>query len=241
MGRKEDLLLLPGFLCDQAAWQAEIETLADIAQSICMDWGSADSIPAMAELVLRTAPERFSIAGHSMGGRVALEVYRLAPSRVQRLALLNTGAAARPAGPVGAEEERRRRELLGVARSAGMRAMALQWIPGMIAPDRKTDSALVEAIVRMFERKTPDIFEAQMNALLGRPDATGVLGQIRCPALLLSGEQDSWSPPARHAEMAASIPGSQLAVIPASGHMSIMERPSDVARAMREWLHAGTS
>ena len=72
--------------------------LADIADCTCADWGRLDSIVAMAESVLRTAPEQFALAGHSMGGRIAFQVYRLAPKRVTRIALLNTGADARPAG-----------------------------------------------------------------------------------------------------------------------------------------------
>jgi pimeloyl-ACP methyl ester carboxylesterase len=185
----------------------------------------------MAELVLQTAPERFAMAGHSMGGRVAFQVYRMAPHRVTRIALLNTAV-----GPAGEEEEPKRRALVNVAKTKGMRAMAMQWLPPMMHPNRMADTALVEKIVAMIERKTPDIFEAQIRALLGRPNATPVLRQIQCPALFLSGREDGWSPPARHAEMAAAIPGSKLEIIPDSGHMSTMEQPAAVERAMRAWL-----
>ncbi len=232
----QNLVLLPGLLCDQAVWRDQMDALSDLATCTTVDWGKLDSIAAMAELVLSTAPDRFALAGHSMGGRVAFQVYRMAPDRVTRIALLNTAAGARPAGIAGEEEERKRRSLLHVARTGGMRAMAMQWLPPMMHPDRMSDTALVTSIVAMIERKTPDIFEAQIRALLGRPDATPVLRQIRSPALLLSGREDGWSPPARHAEMAAAIPGSKLAVIPDSGHMSTMEQPAAVAGAMREWL-----
>ena len=86
----------------------------------------------MAEAVLRTAPERFSVAGHSMGGRVALEIYRLAPDRVARIALLNTGYLPLAAGAAGEEETRKRGELVALAQSQGMRAMLAQWLPPMI-------------------------------------------------------------------------------------------------------------
>src|SRR5690349_11609011 len=118
--------------------------LAEVAESTCPEWGMLDSIPAMAERVLRTAPPRFSLAGHSMGGRVAFQVYRLAPERVERIALLNTGADPRPDGKAGAREERSRRALLDVARSEGMRAMAMKWLPPMMHPQRMADAALVE-------------------------------------------------------------------------------------------------
>jgi pimeloyl-ACP methyl ester carboxylesterase len=93
----------------------------------------------------------------------------------------------------------------------------------------------------MFARKTPEIFEAQIRALLNRPDAAGILGEIRCPALLLSGHQDSWSPPSRHTEMAAMIPGPPgrpiaVAIVSDCGHMSTIDQPKEVAAALRALL-----
>jgi pimeloyl-ACP methyl ester carboxylesterase len=232
----EPLVLLPGLLCDQAVWQGQIDALSDIAACICPDWGRLDSILAMAERVLRVAPPEFSLAGHSMGGRVAFQVVRLAPQRVKRLALFNTGADPKPAGEAGVQEETKRRALLDLARRQGMGALAMQWLPPMLKPGRMADKPLVDSIVSMLERKTPTIYEMQMLALLGRPDARPVLPNIACPTLLLSGEQDTWSPPARHAEMAAVIPNSRLVIVPDSGHMAPMEQPAAVAAAMRDWL-----
>jgi pimeloyl-ACP methyl ester carboxylesterase len=239
---RQPLLLLPGLVCDQTVWQQQIDELSDIAVCTCADYGSLDSIPAMAEHVLRSAPERFSIAGHSMGGRVALEVYRLAPDRVARIALLNTGFSPLAAGAAGVEETRRRGELVALAKSQGMHAMLQQWLPPMIAPRRINDTVLVNSIIEMMSRKTPEIFAAQVRALLARPDAAPVLDQIRCPALLLTGQEDGWSPPAQHAAMlekmaAAKIAGSQLVIVPDSGHMSMMERPAEVSPALRAWLY----
>jgi pimeloyl-ACP methyl ester carboxylesterase len=190
----------------------------------------------MAEAVLRIAPDRFSIAGHSMGGRVALEVYRLAPNRVVRIALLNTGYLPLAAGAAGQEEARKRAELVALAQSQGMRAMLRQWLPPMIDSRRIKDAVLVNEIVEMMSRKTPEIFSAQQRALLARPDASSVLQQIRCPALLLTGREDGWSGPAQHAEMAARICASQLVIVPDSGHMSMLERPAEVSAPLRTWL-----
>ncbi len=225
------LVLLPGLLCDETVWQPQIAGLRDTAECRVADYGALDSIRDMAELVLRDAPERFALAGHSMGGRVALEVYRTAPERVSHLALFDTACTPRVPG-----EEKGRYALLEIARRDGMRAMGMQWLPPMLQPGRMDDAELVETILRMFERKSPAIQEAQITALLNRPDARDVVAGVRCPALLLTGEQDGWSPPAVHRAMSEAIPGSTLAVIPECGHMATMERPEAVTAAMRAWL-----
>jgi len=223
-------------ICDQTVWQRQIDGLSDVAVCTCAGYGSLDSLPAMAEAVLRTAPERFSIAGHSMGGRVALQVYRRAPQRVARIALLNSGYLPLAAGEGGQEETRKRGELVALAQSQGMHAMLRQWLPPMIDSRRSNDTTLVNSIIEMMSRKTPEIFAAQVRALLARPDATPVLEQIHCPALLLTGREDGWSGPAQHAAMSAKIAGSQLAIIPDCGHMSTLERPAEVTAALRAWL-----
>jgi pimeloyl-ACP methyl ester carboxylesterase len=81
-------------------------------------------------------------------------------------------------------------------------------------------------------------FEAQVEALLARPDRTDLLGAVHVPTLVLCGIQDAWSPFARHEEMARRIPGSRLVGVPDCGHMSTMERPDAITAALREWLQA---
>ncbi len=212
--------------------------LADVAACTCQEWSPEHtSLVGMAEATLRDAPERFALAGHSMGGRVAFEVYRAAPERVTHIAVLNTGVAPLAPGAPGEEEERGRRRLLALAREQGIRAMAGEWLKGMIPPHRQDDQRLVEEIIRMFERKNADIFETQMLALLGRPDARPVLPTIHCPALVLTGQDDVWSPPAAHQAMVDAIgPQAQLVLVPRSGHMSTMEQPEAVAAALGVWL-----
>jgi pimeloyl-ACP methyl ester carboxylesterase len=190
----------------------------------------------MAEAIIAQAPARFALAGHSMGGRVALEVIRRVPERVTGLALLDTGHAALPSGEIGDREVAGRLALVEKARRKGMRAMGWEWLQGMVYPSRLSDAVLVNAILDMIARKTPDLYAAQTRALIGRPDATPLLAKIRCPTLVLCGREDLWSPPARHEEISNMIPGSTLTVIPYCGHMSTMEQPADVSEALRSWL-----
>lgn len=238
------LVLVPGLMCDASVWEPLLSALAPHADYRVVNHGDADSITGMAQQALAAAPERFALAGHSMGGRVAVEMLRLAPHRVTRLALLDTGYRQRAEGAKGEEEARGRYELLAVARAQGVRAMASRWVQGMVAPARLTgDAALVESIVAMMQRKTADTFAHQIHALLNRPDATPTLAAVRVPALVLCGREDSWAPVSQHEEIAALMPPGHavLRVVNGAGHMSTMEQPDGVVRAMLEWLQRGTT
>ncbi len=229
------VVLLPGLVCDAAVWTHARAALEARAPVTIAEYGLLDSLGAMAEKVLHESPPRFALAGHSMGGRVALEVLRRAPERVSALALLDTGVQPLAPGEAGEREAAGRHELLAIARARGMAAMAQRWVQGMVWSPRLTDTALVQSVVDMFARRSAEMFAAQIRALLARPDAGGLLAGIRCPTLVLCGEQDSWAPAARHVEMAARIPGAQLVLVPECGHMCTMERPEAVTRALLDW------
>jgi len=236
MSSQPTLLLVPGLMCDATSWGAVPAGLAELDVRV-VDHGQADSLVQMAEQVLAQAPARFALAGHSMGGRVALEVMRLAPERVTHLGLFDTGHLPKPAGAAGEQEVRKRMALLAIARSRGVRAMAGEWVQGMVAPQRLQDAALIEDILAMFARKSADIFERQLRALIERPDATAVLQQVQVPTLVLCGELDAWSPPAQHQAIADCIPARPAVVaVPGGGHMVMQEQPDAVLRAMRQWL-----
>ena len=222
-----NLLLLPGLLCDRAAWAPVLPHVQHAAACSIPDYADETSLGAMAERVLAGAPPTF-----------AVEIVRRAPERVERLALLDTGCRARPPGAAGDAERAGRLALLATARERGMREMARTWVQPMVHPERLADDALIEAILAMFARQTPLQFEGQIEALLARPDATDVLRAVSCPALALCGREDGWAPPAQHEEMAALMPGSRLAILDRCGHMAPMERPDAVGAALVEWLGA---
>lgn len=230
------LMLLPGLMCDRAVWAPQIEALAPQVQAVVPEWRTLDALPAMAQRVLDEAPTpQFALAGHSMGGRVALEVMRLAPQRVTHLALLNTGYKSLAQGPAGEQERAGRMALLALAREQGMRAMGRQWARGMVHP-RHLDTLLFDAVLDMLERSNPEQFAAQQHALLHRPDATDVLSAIQVPTLVLTGADDAWSGPAQHQAMQTAIPGASLCIVPGAAHMSTWEQPEAVTAALRAWL-----
>lgn len=230
------LVLVPGLMCDEAVWSDVRVHMGAVAKgAVVPDHGLSDDIQAMAVQILRSVPGPLAVAGHSMGGRVALEMRRLAPERVRRLALLDTGYLARPAGPLGQAEADKRQALLDLAQSDGVEVMARTWAQGMVHPSRLTDTPLMEGIVSMFARRTPAHFASQIKALLARPDATQTLKNSVGPVYLVCGAQDSWSPVAQHQAMAELLPQSIFSVIESAGHMTPMEQPESVAQVLSEW------
>lgn len=232
------IVLVPGLVCDGEVWQHQAGVLRAAGTIEIPDHGSIDSLEEMAKALLDRAPARFALAGHSMGGRVVIEVLRQAPDRVVKLALIDTGYKPLPAGEAAETERAGRYALLDKARTEGMRAMGLQWVQRMVHPELLSDAPLIESIVGMIARKTPSIFAAQIKALLERPDGTPVLSRIKCPTMVLCGRDDAWSPVSQHEEIAALIPNSNLVVIENCGHMCTMERPEEISAAMLTWLQS---
>jgi len=225
------ICLLPGLLCDATVWAAQAAALAGHGRVHVGDLWGPRSFAAMAGKVLDETSGSLAVAGHSMGARVAFEMWRLAPERIERLALLSTGFH-----PPGPQEEPKRMALVRLAYEQGMAAVADRWLPPMVHPDRVHDEALMAPLRAMVCRATPEIFEGQQRAGLSRPDAGPYLETIACPTLILVGRQDGWSPPAQHAEMARRIGRSELVLVEHSGHMVTVEQPEPVSRALAAWL-----
>lgn len=225
------LFLLPGLICNQVVWAAQARALADYGVVAVPGYGDARSLQDMARRVLASAPAKLCLAGHSMGGRVALEMIRMAPERIERLALLDTGVHPRAPG-----EKAKRLALLDIGRQQGMAALVDAWLPPMVQPGRRSDDAFMEPLRRMCINAGIGQFEAQMTALLERRDQRPILSAIRCPTLVAVGSEDAWSPVAQHREIAARISGAELAVIEGAGHMAPVEAPEAVTDSLRRWL-----
>ncbi len=142
-------MLLPGMVCNGRAWRDQARHLAGRCEPRIADYGGARHMTDMARAVLAQAPDRFLLAGHSMGARVAMEVQRLAPERVLGLCFAGTECGPSPAGAAGRRETESRHALLAVARQQGMPAMARRWLPALIPEARLADEQLVEDILTM--------------------------------------------------------------------------------------------
>jgi pimeloyl-ACP methyl ester carboxylesterase len=168
-----------------------------------------------------------------MGGYIAFEIMRQAPQRVARLALLDTGAR-----PETAEQTARRQGPMAMARAGKLIEVADESFVFFVHPDRHGDVALRETVRAMAEETGAQAFLRQQQAIMARPDSRPGLAAIRCPTLMLVGEQDRGTPPELAREIAAGIPGARLVIVPYSGHLSTIEQPQAVTKALVEWMQA---
>jgi pimeloyl-ACP methyl ester carboxylesterase len=225
------LVLVPGLLCTAALWAPQIAALSDIADCTVANHRRHRTMKGIARSILAAAPERFALAGLSMGGYIAYEILRQAPERVQRLALLDTGSRADTP-----ERTAARRNLLARAERKGVAYAQKLLMPSLIHKARLNDKALVETVIHMAVDTGLAAFERQEAALIGRPDNRPLLARIRCPTLVLVGREDALTPVELAREITRGIPGAKLKIVRDCGHLSTLERPEAVNRALRAWL-----
>ncbi len=227
----EPLILVPGLLCDERLFAPQLPALAARTAVSVAQTRLDDSLGAMAERLLAAAPERFALAGLSMGGYVCFEVVRRAPDRVTRLALLDTQARADTT-----EAAQRRRDLVALAERGEFLGVAPRLLPLFLHPDHL--ERLGPVVTAMAAAVGKEAFLRQQRAILERPDSRPLLASIRCPTLVLCGRQDRLTPPSLHEEMAAAIPEATLVVLPNCGHLAPLERPEAVTAQLLAWLEA---
>ena len=233
----ESLLLLPGMMCDERLWEPQVRALGGERTILYGDITRDETIEAIAARVLEAAPERFALAGLSMGGIVAMHVAGVAPGRVTRLALLDTNHQA------DAPERRPVREhQIAAARAGRLREVVVDEMkPQYLADGNKRDRELLDRLVAMALDLGPDVFVRQSMALMNRSSAEAKLATwaaTKRPTLVLCGEEDRLCPPQRHREIATLVGHARLVVLPRTGHIATLEHPGGVNAAVESWLDA---
>lgn len=227
------ILLIPGLLCSPRLYVEQLPELWRFGSLVIADHTRDESVAAIARRILAEAPPRFGLVGLSMGGYIAFEIMRTSPDRVARLALLDT--SARPDVP---EQSDRRRAQIVLAQSGRFGEVIDQLFTSWAHRTRRSDESLRRIVQRMAEETGPEAFARQQTAIMTRPDSRPDLAQLRCPTLVLVGDGDEATPPERAAEIANGIADARLVTIPECGHLSTLERPQHVTRALVEWLEA---
>lgn len=227
------LLLLPGLACDAALFAGQLATLqrwpGDVRVSDVHT--RRPTLPQMATTLLAEHDGPLLVVGVSMGGMLALEMLRQAPSRIHGAALL--GSSARADTPELIDLRSQACELFAAGRMAEvLRANVLF----AFHPLNHGNAALVGAYMAMIERAGSQQLIAQNHAVMARPDSRPQLPLIRCPLLVACGEADGLTPPEHAHEIAAAVAGAQLQIVAGAGHMLTMEQPEVVSALLLDWL-----
>ncbi len=231
------VVLLSGLLLDERMWQPQVKGLADVATFQVPDLTQANSFPELAQQVLETAPDRFALAGLSMGGALAFEVWRQAPDRISHLALLDANPHADT--PERKADRHQQLEMADQGRFAEVTTEVL--LPRLLHPDRLSQTDLTDLILDMALNVGPEGFRRQIEALMSRPSSLPTLPAITVPTLVLCGREDRLTPLALHEEMVAHLPEAELVVVEHCGHLSTLEQPEAVNAALRRWLTSENS
>jgi pimeloyl-ACP methyl ester carboxylesterase len=233
---KPHVIFLPGMLCDAGYWQHQVESLSDLCTASVARYPFADSISAMAKTTLTRAPSSFILVGHSMGGRVALELIKRVPQRVVGLAIFGSDYRGHSDRASFLAEKSAYEGAIALAKKEGFPAYARRWARKVLPEQRWGDEALVVEVEEMALRQGLQCLEAHCSAGLNRTDYTETLARIRCPVLICSGSEDTLRDSDTHRLMASQIARSEFLEIHGAGHMMAIEAPHDVSKLLRDWI-----
>ncbi|TDP63521.1 alpha/beta fold hydrolase [Roseateles toxinivorans] len=231
------LVLLPGLGCDARIWADQRPLFEGHAVREAQLHAGCDSLPEAARALLDELPGDLLLCGASLGGMLALEVHAQAPQRVRGLALL--GTSARPDTP-----ERTAMRVEGIrlmqaaldGKPAGFAALLQANLPFAMHGEALDDKPLVARFMTMLREAGPAELIRQNRMSMTRRDHRSTLARVRCPTLVLCGDDDQVTPPEHAQELAANIAGAELRLIPRCGHMLTMEKPAAVNTALQGWL-----
>lgn len=227
------ILLVPGLVSSPRIYAPVIPALWRFGPVTVANHVRDDNMGAIARRILAEAPPRFALAGHSMGGYIAFEILRQAPGRVAKLALINT--QARPDTPEATE---RRRGQMARAWSGQYHSILDELFPGFVHPSRRDDAGLRQLVHDMGEDVGVGGFVRQQTAVISRVDSRPSLAWIKCPTLVLTGDEDNTIPNALSKEMADGIHGAKLVILQNCGHLPQPEQPEATAAALVEWFRS---
>jgi len=227
------LVLVPGLTCTARLYTPQVAALWAFGPVMIADHTRDANIGDLAKRALDHAPPHFALAGLSFGGYIAFEMMRQAPERIVKLALLDT--LARPDTP---EQSALRNTQIEMARSGRFGEIVDFAIGRYLHRNRQNDTSMTTLVRQMVAETGPDAFVRQLKAIMSRPDSRPLLASIRCPTLVVVGDGDTATPPELNKEIADGIAGSRYVVVPDCGHLSTVERPEAVNKALAEWLAA---
>lgn len=227
----EPLVFLPGMMCDARLFGPQIAELSSEFSLMVSPVTRGERIEEIASGLLDELPNRFALAGLSMGGIVAMELLRRAPDRITRLALLDTTPLAETPQAATAREP----QIVKVRAGRLGQVIREDMLPNYLGPGPYRNE-ISELVLDMADALGPDVFVRQSRALQRRRDQQGTLRKCKVPTLVLCGEHDALCPVKRHTFMAELIHGAELRILEGAGHLPTLETPAETTQALRDWM-----
>jgi pimeloyl-ACP methyl ester carboxylesterase len=225
------MVLIPGLRCSARLYTPQLAQLWQFGPVTVSNHTRADTVPAIADDILTTAPPRFALIGLSMGGYIAFEIMRRAPARVVKLALLDTSARAD-----SPEQAQRRQQQIALTEAGRYDDTVTAQFGLMVHRSRRADAQLWQTYRLMAQETGPEVFVRHQRALSQRADSRPDLARIKVPTVVLVGDADELTPPSHAQEIAAGIDEARLVVVADCGHLSTLERPEAVTAALVDFM-----
>ena len=244
-GRGENLVLIHGAGDNLNMWYHQVPVLSKSYHVITYDVrGSGKtespegeySISLFAkdayELMKGIKVEGAYFLGYSMGGRVALELALNHPEMVKALVLANSSVGLTPPSPEAAE---RRRVMVELLDKGDIKEFAEIMTTGAFSPNFKTQNPVeFKKYMRVKLQNKPDGL-ARLIRTLGTPTSPPDLSKVKCPVLLIAGENDQYMGVDQAKQVHEAIIGSKLVVLP-TGHAVAIEMPDKFNSVVLEFL-----
>ena len=238
------LLFIHGWPHDRTLWAAQLSGLPTFARCLAPDLRGFGGTSVMgpysidqyaddlAAFLAAVGIERAVVCGLSMGGYVALALLRRHRSLLRGLILSSTRAAADTP-----EAREKRMRLIEFVREHGVEALADRQVKAMVGETTLNSRPdVLEAMRQLMARAPSAGVIGALEAMAARQDSTDLLGGIDVPTLVVSGGEDTFTPPAELRALAGAIAHSRLEVIQGAGHVCCYERPAAFNHVVSEFL-----
>ncbi len=235
-GAGKPLVLIHGFPLDHTLWNETASLLVNDFDLILPDlrgfgesatvespYGMSDMADDLAGLLDHLEIEKTSIAGHSMGGYVALAFAQKFQQRISGLGLVSSQAAAD--APEGREKRYQ------TAQDVGERGVGV--VADAMTAKLSADADVQAFVRRMMERQKPSAVIGALKAMAERDDSTPLLSTFELPLVLLHGDADALIPVGRARDIKSILPTARLVELHGAGHLPMIEFPQKTAEALK--------
>ena len=225
------LVMLPGMMCDERLFAPQIDALCFEREVQVAALSSYSQIDKLAADVIKHAPPKFALAGLSMGGIVAMEICAQVPTRVEKLALMDTN----PKAELEEVKEQRELQIRDVISGNLRKVMRDEMKPNYLA-DTANKQDILNTCMEMALSLGADVFVKQSQALRDRHDQQETLRGLDIPVLVLCGSEDRLCSLEQHQLIHKLIPNSWLEVVMDAGHLPTLEQPEKTTEILKTWL-----